>query len=83
VILSLTDTMGSLAIATKGQWMTGVSTDISASFVKPGGKLGDKVLIEGRVVGIGQLFYSDCFANAMGGLPSQVSPIRSAGTPWP
>jgi acyl-coenzyme A thioesterase 13 len=66
VILSLTDTMGSLAIATKGQWMTGVSTDISASFVKPGGKLGDKVLIEGRVVGIGVLFCSDCVSYSLG-----------------
>lgn len=78
VILSLTDTMGSLAIATKGQWMTGVSTDISASFVKPGGKLGDKVLIEGRVVGIGALFYSGRFAILWdrGWLPQQITPSK-------
>ncbi|KAG8761645.1 hypothetical protein FRC14_000029 [Serendipita sp. 396] len=54
VILSLTDTMGSLAVATKGQWMTGVSTDINASFVKPGGKLGDMIFMESRVVGFGK-----------------------------
>ncbi|KAG8817391.1 hypothetical protein FRC17_011249 [Serendipita sp. 399] len=45
--------MGSLAVATKGQWMTGVSTDINATFLKPGGKLGDTVFMECRVVGIG------------------------------
>lgn len=54
VILSLTDTMGSLAVATKGQWMTGVSTDISSTFVKPGGRLGDTVFMESRIVGIGE-----------------------------
>lgn len=41
LILSLTDTMGSLALATKGQFMTGVSTDIGTSFIRPGGKPGD------------------------------------------
>ncbi|KAG8825484.1 hypothetical protein FRB91_011947 [Serendipita sp. 411] len=46
--------MGSLAVATKGQWMTGVSTDINASFVKPGGKLGDMIFMESRVVGFGK-----------------------------
>ncbi|PVF99564.1 Thioesterase/thiol ester dehydrase-isomerase [Serendipita vermifera] len=53
VILSLTDTMGSLVIATKGQWMTGVSTDIGATFVRPGGKLGESVTIEGKLTAIG------------------------------
>jgi acyl-coenzyme A thioesterase PaaI-like protein len=53
VILSLTDTMGSLVIATKGQCMTGVSTDIGATFVRPGGKLGESVTIEGKLTAIG------------------------------
>jgi len=53
VILSLTDTMGSLAVATRGQWMTGVSTDVSASFIKPGGGLSDEVFMESKVVGMG------------------------------
>lgn len=54
IILSLTDTMGSLAISTHGQWMTGVSTDINASFVRPAGKLGEQVFMDCRVVGIGE-----------------------------
>ncbi|CAE7222509.1 unnamed protein product [Rhizoctonia solani] len=40
-ISSLTDTIGSLAVGTKGQWMTGVSTDIGTSFVKAAGTEGD------------------------------------------
>jgi acyl-coenzyme A thioesterase 13 len=46
--------MGSLAIATKGQWVTGVSTDINATFVRPGGKLGETVFMDTRVTGIGE-----------------------------
>jgi hypothetical protein len=34
--------------------MTGVSTDINATFVKPGGKLGDTMFMETRVTGIGE-----------------------------
>ncbi|KDQ62344.1 hypothetical protein JAAARDRAFT_30238 [Jaapia argillacea MUCL 33604] len=41
LIMSLTDTLGSLAVATKGHYMTGVSTDIGTSFVRPAGKNGD------------------------------------------
>ena len=41
LILSLTDTLGSLAVATKGHFMTGVSTDIGTSFVRPAGRVGD------------------------------------------
>lgn len=41
LILSLTDTLGSLAVASKGHYMTGVSTDIGASFVRPAGRTGD------------------------------------------
>jgi len=37
--MSLTDTLGSLAIASKGHFMTGVSTDIGTSFVRPAGEL--------------------------------------------
>ena len=54
LILSLTDTMGSLAVATKGQWMTGVSTDISASFVKPSGRPGDILYAKASLIGMGK-----------------------------
>jgi uncharacterized protein (TIGR00369 family) len=55
LILSLTDTLGSLAVATKGQYMTGVSVDIGTSFVKPGGKAGDVLTAKASVTGMGRL----------------------------
>jgi acyl-coenzyme A thioesterase 13 len=51
--MSLTDTLGSLAVATKGQYMTGVSVDISTSFIKPAGKVHDVFTAEAVVDGIG------------------------------
>ena len=56
MILSLTDTIGSLAVATKGQYMTGVSVDIGTSFVKPAGKEGDILTAKAVVTGIGQSY---------------------------
>lgn len=54
--MSLTDTLGSLAVATKGQYMTGVSVDIGTSFVKPAGKVGDELIAKATVTGIGKYF---------------------------
>ncbi|KAG8686160.1 hypothetical protein FRC08_012712 [Ceratobasidium sp. 394] len=53
-ISSLTDTVGSLAVGTKGQWMTGVSTDISTTFIKPAGNEGDTLHCIGVVEGMGK-----------------------------
>ncbi len=41
-------------MATKGQYMTGVSVDIGASFVKPAGKVGDVLTVKAIVTGIGE-----------------------------
>lgn len=54
LIMSLTDTVGSLAVASKGQYMTGVSVNISTSFVKPGGRIGDILHAKGVVTGMGE-----------------------------
>ena len=53
--MSLTDTLGSLAVATKGHYMTGVSVDIGTSFVKPGGRVGDELIAKAIITGIGEL----------------------------
>ena len=53
LIMSLTDTIGSLAVATKGQYMTGVSVDIGTSFVKPAGRVGDELVMKAVITGIG------------------------------
>lgn len=52
--MSLTDTLGSLAVATKGHYMTGVSTDIGASFVRPAGRVGDVLHAKAVLTGMGQ-----------------------------
>lgn len=53
-IATLTDTIGSLAIASKGLYSTGVSTDINTTYVKSGGGKGDTVTIEGEVISMGK-----------------------------
>jgi len=70
LILSLTDSLGSLAIATKGQFMTGVSTDIGTSFVKPGGRVGDTLFAKANLISMGRtLAYTRIeFLNAKGDL---------------
>ena len=51
--MSLTDTPSSLAVAGYGRYMTGVSTDISTSFVKPAGKPGDEVKMTATLTAMG------------------------------
>lgn len=46
--------MGSLALASRGLYSTGVSTDISTTFVKAAGVVGDEVHAEGRVISLGK-----------------------------
>ena len=60
--MSLTDTLGSLAVASQGQYMTGVSTDISTSFVKPAGKPGDELKITATLTAMGTFRSSESFS---------------------
>ncbi|KII86793.1 hypothetical protein PLICRDRAFT_143281 [Plicaturopsis crispa FD-325 SS-3] len=70
LIMSLTDTIGSLAVATRGQYMTGVSTDIATSFVRPAGRTGDILHATAKVTGMGKsLAYTRVeFTNPAGAL---------------
>ncbi|KAF7768046.1 hypothetical protein Agabi119p4_7289 [Agaricus bisporus var. burnettii] len=70
LVLSLTDTLGSLAVATKGHYMTGVSTDIGTSFVRPAGRVGDVLYAKTTLTGMGkQLAYTRTdFKNEKGDL---------------
>ncbi|PKI84415.1 hypothetical protein MVES_001701 [Malassezia vespertilionis] len=54
LVATLVDSVGSLAVASMGWHNTGVSTDISATFVKPAGREGDTVFATGTVVGMGK-----------------------------
>lgn len=42
----MTDLGGSLAVASKGLFATGVSTDLSVTYLASGGRIGDKILAE-------------------------------------
>lgn len=53
-IATLTDTMGSLAIASHGLYATGVSTDINTTYVKSAGGKGDEVNVVGQVISMGK-----------------------------
>lgn len=53
LIATLVDSVGSLAVASKGWFNTGISTDINTTFVKPGGQEGDTVRVTGEVVSMG------------------------------
>ncbi|SPO31152.1 related to Putative esterase C31F10.02 [Ustilago trichophora] len=53
-VATLTDTMGSLAIASKGLYSTGVSTDINTTYVKSAGGKGDTVNVMGEVISMGK-----------------------------
>jgi len=66
--MSLTDTIGSLAVATHGQYMTGVSTDLGTSFIRPAGSAGDILTAKGVVTAMGKsLAYTRVdFTNAAG-----------------
>lgn len=54
LICTLVDTMGSLALASKGLYSTGVSTDIHTTFAKAAGKAGDEVDVLGEVTTLGE-----------------------------
>ncbi|PBK95980.1 Thioesterase/thiol ester dehydrase-isomerase [Armillaria gallica] len=67
LIMSLTDTMGALTPLTG---MTGVSTDISASSVRPAGRPGDIVYDTSHLTGMGKslAYMRTEFKNATGDL---------------
>lgn len=53
MVSTLIDSVGSLAVASKGWFNTGISTDLHATFVKPAGKEGDTIRVTGEVIGMG------------------------------
>lgn len=47
-LATMVDTSGSLVLASRGLYSTGVSTDLSVTYLNAGGKVGD--LIKGEVI---------------------------------
>lgn len=54
LLCTVVDTMGSLALSSKGWYSTGVSTDIHTTFARAAGKAGDELLLVGEVVKQGE-----------------------------
>lgn len=52
--MTLTDTMGSLAVSSKGLFYSGVSLDINTSFPSAAGKTGDVLRMTGTVIKMGE-----------------------------
>ncbi|GAO47492.1 hypothetical protein G7K_1698-t1 [Saitoella complicata NRRL Y-17804] len=67
-IATMVDLGGTLAVATRGLWTTGVSTDINITYISSGGTIGDTITMEGEVVRLGKTlaFTSVFFMNAKG-----------------
>lgn len=65
--------VGSLALATKGQYMTGVSTDIGTSFVRPAGRTGDVLHVQATLAGMGEA-HSTVWRAGMLSVASQENP---------
>ncbi|CAO1625785.1 unnamed protein product [Parajaminaea phylloscopi] len=54
LLCTIVDTMGSLALSSKGLYSTGVSTDIHTTFARAAGKAGDELLLKGEVTTLGR-----------------------------
>lgn len=54
LVSTLVDIGGSLALASKGLYSTGVSTDLNVTFLRSGGSVGDKVDMQASVVSMGR-----------------------------
>ncbi|WFD34102.1 hypothetical protein MCUN1_000934 [Malassezia cuniculi] len=54
MIATLVDTAGSLAVASRGLFRTGVSTDLSSTFVRAGGTAGETINVIGEVINMGR-----------------------------
>ncbi|KAF2644898.1 esterase [Massarina eburnea CBS 473.64] len=83
-LATLTDLSGSLAVASRGLYSTGVSTDINVTYLSSGGKAGD--LLKGEVVcdkfGKTMAFTSVRFMNAGGGLVARGSHSKFIAKAW-
>ncbi|KAA8910669.1 esterase [Sphaerosporella brunnea] len=83
-IASMVDLGGSLAVASRGLFSTGVSTDLNVTYLSSGGKAGD--VIEGEVVcdkfGGTMAFTSIVFRDAKGNLVARGSHTKFIRMAW-
>ncbi|BCR87085.1 PaaI family thioesterase [Aspergillus chevalieri] len=83
-IASMVDLGGSLAVASRGLFATGVSTDLSVTYLSSGGKIGDKVLAEVTCDKFGKtLAYTNIkFTNPAGDIVARGSHTKFVALAW-
>ncbi|KAF2396246.1 acyl-coenzyme A thioesteras-like protein 13 [Trichodelitschia bisporula] len=83
-IASMVDLGGSLAVASKGLFSTGVSTDLNVTYLSSGGKVGDKILAEVSCDKFGKTlaFTSIKFMNANGDVFARGSHTKYIAQAW-
>ncbi|KAL4877296.1 HotDog domain-containing protein [Aspergillus karnatakaensis] len=83
-IASMVDLGGSLAVASRGLYATGVSTDLNVTYLSSGGKVGDKILAEVTCDKFGKtLAYTSVrFMNSKGDVFARGSHTKYVALAW-
>ncbi|BDD54946.1 hypothetical protein MAP00_000513 [Monascus purpureus] len=83
-IASMVDLGGSLAVASRGLFATGVSTDLNVTYLSSGGKIGDKILAEVNCDKFGKtLAYTTIkFTNSAGDIVARGSHTKYIALAW-
>ncbi|KAJ5379049.1 esterase [Penicillium cosmopolitanum] len=83
-IASMVDLGGSLAVASRGLYATGVSTDLNVTYLNSGGKVGDKILAEVTCDKFGKtLAYTNIrFTNGKGDVVARGSHTKYVTLAW-
>ncbi|CAI7643167.1 unnamed protein product [Penicillium viridicatum] len=80
-IASMVDLGGSLAVASRGLFATGVSTDLNVTYLNSGGKVGDRILAP-RLVGKTLAFTNIKFTDPNGHLVARGSHTKYVTQAW-
>ncbi|GLA16264.1 hypothetical protein AnigIFM62618_002834 [Aspergillus niger] len=80
----MVDLGGSLAVASRGLFATGVSTDLNVTYLSSGGKVGDRILAEVSCDKFGKtLAYTSIkFANTKGEVFARGSHTKFVAVAW-
>ncbi|KAJ5090492.1 esterase [Penicillium argentinense] len=83
-IASMVDLGGSLAVASRGLFATGVSTDLNVTYLNSGGRIGDKILAEVTCDKFGKtLAYTNIkFTNPKGDVVARGSHTKYVTLAW-
>ncbi|KAJ5161462.1 esterase [Penicillium capsulatum] len=83
-IASMVDLGGSLAVASRGLYATGVSTDLNVTYLNSGGKIGDRIMAEVTCDKFGKTlaFTNIQFTNGKGDIVARGSHTKYVTLAW-